>query len=168
VSNNFILNTGIYQKFTDGSENNHSISNTTVEAGDGKVNKYSAYFNGDTAKRLQVSLDSVPDKDSDFSWGGWMMKNTHNEVNYPIFMSFSLPYIACNGSTDKFRLSYNDGGQKQLYGTTIPVLDTWYHVMAIRSGNILSIYINGILENSVTIDECKFSGSTFDIYLYLV
>lgn len=38
----------------------------------------------------------------------------------------------------------------QVSGTTSLVLDTWYHIAAVREGTTISIYVNGVLENSFT------------------
>lgn len=42
-------------------------------------------------------------------------------------------------------------------GTTTIQSNTWYHVAYVRSGNVWSLYLNGVLEKSVTV-----SGSVFD------
>ena len=43
-----------------------------------------------------------------------------------------------------------------LVGTTVLALNTWYHVAATRAGNVFRVFVDGVLENSVTI-----SGSLY-------
>ncbi len=53
----------------------------------------------------------------------------------------------------------NDGGSENGRVTSSPVNDTtWYHVAVVRSGTVLSLYLNGVLEDSDTI-----TGSIPDI-----
>lgn len=79
----------------------------------------------------------------------WLLKTNHNPQSYPIFLSYGLPYIACNGSTSSFRLSYTGpSGQTNVSGSTIPLLNEWYHVVGTFSSDGAKLFINGIHENT--------------------
>ncbi|KKS21016.1 MAG: hypothetical protein UU80_C0036G0003 [candidate division WWE3 bacterium GW2011_GWA1_41_8] len=48
-----------------------------------------------------------------------------------------------------FRDASGDTGNP--YATTLPVANTWYHLSAVRNGTTVYLYVNGKLENSVTV-----------------
>ena len=159
----FKLSTDIYNVFSDLSEKTNSVVNYNVESGHGVVSKYSAYFNGNTNKYLRCQLDYVPS--GNFTWCAWVMKNRHSIVNYPIFMSFGLPYIASDSSTLPFRFSYRNSSNAQvsIVGTTVPSLDQWYHVCVTQDNSDLKLFVNGVQEATTTILANPFEGSLFDI-----
>ena len=52
-------------------------------------------------------------------------------------------------STNKFSVEIrgsNGAGDNQIYGTTTPVVGTWYHVAFVKSGTNWYLFVNGILE----------------------
>jgi hypothetical protein len=92
----------------------------------------------------------LPSVQGAWSVGGWLLKTAHNPSSYPIFLSFNLPYISCDSSSSGFRLSYYNGGQVNITGSTVVQLNTWYHVFATGNGNNVKLYVNGALEASAT------------------
>lgn len=154
-----------YKIFADVSGNNNSvISAGTVTNGHGIASKYSAFFNGDSGNYTRCYIPST--NGQSFTWCAWVMKNTHAVGAYPIFMSFGLPYIACDGGASAFRFSYTaavGGAQTNLSGTTIPALNTWYHVAVTSSASSIKIYVNGALENTTTTLMSTSLGTSFDI-----
>lgn len=152
----------VYNNFVDFGPRNHRVYNRGVYNGDGKVSKYAAYFDGDTSTYLNVDLQTKPEPP--VTWSAWVMKNKHTVTSYPIFMSFGLPYMACSSSTSPFRFSYRDsGGQKNCSGTTIPVLNQWYHVCGVFSETDVKIYIDGVLEGTAPTPSLTFDATDFDI-----
>ena len=133
------------------------------QMGSGKANKYaivqSAY---NQMSRVDSGRLTYP-----FTWCAWLKKFAHTDTSYPIFLSYGLPYMACNGSGQPWRFSYKDegGSQTNLYSTTIPSLNTWYHVCATDDGTTLRWYINGVLEDSTTnnMTSTGSSNTSFDI-----
>ena len=156
-----------YGKALDYSENRHPIDlayREYIDNGDGKVSKYSFFTDGRTTDRyMRPKLGE--NLSPPFTWCAWLMKQVHNPSNYPIFMSFQLPYIACNSSTHPFRLSLRvNGSQQHMEGTTIPQLNEWYHVAMVFGQNRTQLYVNGELENeSTSLISDETANSEFDI-----
>jgi hypothetical protein len=50
----------------------------------------------------------------------------------------------------KFFFEASDGSYNAVQSTTIPVAGTWYHVVGVYDGATSNIYINGVLENTVS------------------
>ncbi len=96
----------------------------------------------------------------------WVMKRAHTVGSYPIFLSFSLPYIACDNSSSPFRLSYTASSQESTVGTTVPLLNRWYHVVATSNSTGTKLYVDGVLEGS-NILICTNTGGAFDIGRHL-
>ena len=136
-------------KFIDYGTGNTKIWNYNTENGEGKVSKYSAYFNGDDEHFLQCDIGDIG---RTFTWAMWVYKSAHTLTSYPIFASFHLPYLACDGSTSPFRFSYKNtsSAQVSISGTTIPALNTWYHVAVTSSDTAIRLYVNGVQQASTT------------------
>lgn len=116
-------------------------------------------FTGDSGIFIRGSLPLDP-----ISWtiSLWVMKRAHTVDSYPIFVSFNLPYISCGGEGFPFRLSYMEAAQTHTQGSTIPELNTWYHVAATSGPDGTKLYVNGELEGENT-DICTNTGGTFEI-----
>jgi len=69
-------------------------------------------------------------------------------------------YFQKNGANGAFRIRWTaaDGNGYILDSQTVPVANRWYNVAATSDGQNLSIYVNGILEN--TVDMVSLSGAT--------
>lgn len=131
--------------------------------GSGKANKYAMVQPGyNQYARVNSGTLQYP-----FTWCAWLKKFAHKNTSYPIFLSYGLPYMACNGSGDPFRFSYRDqsGTQSNLRSDTIPSLNTWYHMCVTDDGTTLKLYINGNLEDSTTnnMTSSGSSNSAFDM-----
>lgn len=149
----------------DGNALDSSLKNnnptTTSPAGwiEGVVNQ-AASFDGTTGKFIKIPLIS-----SSTYWtiSVWVMKRAHTVGSYPIFLSFSLPYIACDSSSSPFRLSFSSGVQTNMNGSTIPQLNVWYHVVGVADSNSTRIYVNGELEGTSTSISTSSLNTQFDI-----
>jgi len=120
-------------------------------------------FDGSTGKYIRINRSLNP---SSWTVSSWLMKRAHTVSGYPIFWSFSLPYMASDGSGQPFRLSYSAPGQVNTSGTTIPELNQWYHVVATADSSGTKIYVNGNLEGSNSLIATNVGGA-FDIGRHL-
>ena len=112
---------------------------------DGATPTVRGYHFDDTNPRIFVTTESMIPTSHTISC--WILKTVHNPVSYPIFLSYHLPYIACNSSSHPFRVSYrNASGQTNVSGITIPHLNVWYHVVGTFSVDGVRIYVNGYYE----------------------
>ncbi len=139
-----------------------------VDNGLGKVSKYSMYFRGDTTNYLKVDVGYK--LNPPFSVCFWVKKKAHAVATYPIFISWGLPYIACNSSTDPFRISLRgkvSNAQEDSVGTTIPALGTWYHITAVFGSSSTKLYVNGIKEGTDGNSAAPTDDTKFDIGRHL-
>jgi hypothetical protein len=123
-------------------------------------------YNFDGVATKYIRSGSVSFSPTDWTISVWVMKKSHTISSYPIFLSFGLPYIACNGSGSPFRLSYSAPGQVNTSGTTVPVLNQWYHVVATSDASGTKLYVNGTLEGSNSSVSTN-TGGVFDIGRHL-
>ena len=109
-----------------------------------------------------IRMTTAPMNPTSHTISGWFLKRSHTSNSYPIFLSYSLPYIACDGASSPFRVSYSGPSQVNAAGGIIPALNTWYHVCAVFDTNGVSLYVNGTLQNRNPA-LCTNTGATFDI-----
>ena len=77
--------------------------------------------------------------------------------HYNLYVSFPKAQIS---ATSKFGW-WKDASNEILVSTTTASVSTWYHVAYVRSGTSFNLYVNGILESTVTnSDSFNFSGWT--------
>jgi len=145
------------------SQDNHAdlaLTTTPKWTEDGVIGGGAYEFDG--SKYVRVSINQ-PLGDT-WTISAWLKKYSHSVNSYPIFLSFGLPYIACNGSSSSFRLSYSSSdGQTNVSGSTVPTLGEWYHVAATSDTNGVRIYVNGELEGSDSRQSIVDSSQSFDI-----
>ncbi len=87
---------------------------------------------------------------------GWLFTNTGNSSNS--FFGFGF-------SDNRFKglLKDKDGNTIEISSNTTPTIDTWYHAVITREGTTAKIYLNGILETSISnnlFDNLDLSGGT--------
>lgn len=65
---------------------------------------------------------------------------------------------------NKFRFFSQDVGSvtKEVYSTTQAVYGDWYHVAIVYDGNVMNLYINGILEASLACNPARAYSSGFN------
>jgi hypothetical protein len=89
--------------------------------------------------------------DFDISSNGFTYSAWINGSNFPdtlnMFMGHFLPYF-CVRDTGKLYVSFTDGTQRGLMGTTVLNPNQWYHAVATYdSSGYLKIYLNGELDS---------------------
>lgn len=147
--------------FIDSSSNNFSISrNGTTTQGSFNpfsqpapysvsVNGGSGYFNGSTDS-LSAPANSAFSFNADFTVEGWFYNTSFpGSGSYNHFYDFRLSGSSGSGFTIG---QYSSSGQIVIYsgsgqvfaGTTNPSLNTWNHFAMVRSGSVVTVYLNGI------------------------
>lgn len=98
---------------------------------------------------------------------GWFKKCSNIKTSYPIFLSYTLPYIACDGAGLPFRVSYTgDGIQTHTAGGIVPVLNEWYYVAAVFDVGGVSLFVNGEFQ-AINTTPCGDTSTTFDMGRHL-
>lgn len=160
----FHMNTDMKEMIIDGSGNESIISNYTYHTGKGVKNTYSRYFSGYTSNYIRSNARLG----REYTISLRLKKHSHVLTTYPIFLSYGLPYIACNGASYPIRFSYTgSSGQRDVSGTTAIQLDTWYTVTITHSGTNVNLYVNGVLEGSNTDTNGDSGDLTFDFGRHL-
>lgn len=86
---------------------------------------------------------------------------------YPSAAYTTYNYIYCNAATGGFVFYVTGGalvvrtwnGTDLLSSSTIPALNTWSHVVAVRSGTTLSIFVNGVRTATGTVSTTFAQGA---------
>jgi hypothetical protein len=74
------------------------------------------------------------------------------------WLNYSRTDLGTTSNKLGFSIS-SSSGWFAVSSTTTPVVGTWYHIAAVRSGSTLSLYVNGVREGSISIP-----AGTFDTY----
>lgn len=152
----FHMNTDMKEMIIDGSGNETIISNYTYHTGKGVKNTYSRYFSGYTSMNY---INANVRLGREYTISLRLKKHSHIVYYAPIFISWSYPYIICDGEGSAIKFTYiGQNGIQSISGTTPILLDTWYTVTITYSYTNVKIYVNGVLENSNT-DTNNYSGN---------
>jgi PKD repeat protein len=125
-------------------------------------------FSGNTASYVELPNNAMLKPSNAITISGWFKPTTlatNNKMvftknNYSTYFSaYSLAFFNYGGGY-KFYCGRSNGFMDDLCtGTTSIVANTWYHVAMSIDNSALKIYVNGVLENSVT---PSFSGFNYD------
>ncbi len=119
------------------------------------------------------SLPSLGENPSNFSISVWL--NAGNIVSSDYYVVGTKRHIE-NGMTDwvtvgvgqnKFWMRFDDSGYMEsndLFSVSDALNGTWSHVVYIREDNVISVYVNGVLEGTA-IDNHILTGSTYNFFL---
>lgn len=85
----------------------------------------------------------------------WIYYNTlgSNNLFLGVESSYWVGYnhTGVGGASNKFVFTiYNGSSWQAVNSSTTPVVNTWYHIAAIKDGASLKMFVNGILENTTT------------------
>ncbi len=151
---------------TDFSSNGNTGTPTGVAFATPKIDREALTWPGSTTSSV-VGSKAVLRTDQSFSVAAWLKPTAHSQtVQAAVSQSgntafaYELNYRTDvnNSASTKFAFSmiFADvaaPGFTILQSTTTPTLGTWYHVVGTwnASTNLMSIYVNGTLENTVTL-----------------
>ena len=139
----------------------HGTVTGAVLTGGGFDGKGAYRFDGVNNNFIRASHE--PMNPTAHTISGWFKKRSDVKTSYPIFLSYSLPYIACDGAGHSFRVSYTGGGiQTNTAGGVVPVLNKWYYVAAVFDVGGVSLFVNGEFQ-AINPTPCVNVSTTFDM-----
>ena len=156
---------------------NYNGTATGVTYGEGKVGQA---VNISTSSNIVIpNGGSLPFNTTNFSISFWYKPISFTNTNQTIFGTYKGGSWSTNewqfGPThpwigNKFSLAVynNNSGAMTLVSNTTTVLNTVYHVVITRNNGIIALYINGILDNSITINnDILFDNRSNNLPFYL-
>jgi hypothetical protein len=163
----------------DGSFADEGVNAVTVTAVGGaaistSVKKFgggSGYFDGD-GDYLSATTGAVPPmRESDFTIEAWVRPTA--ETNYDLAMIFDnrsgagTSGVALWQGADGLWVAYgsaNGNALQPVAASTTPVaLNAWTHIAAVRSGNSIFLYVNGVQDGVADASGCDFTGDSLYI-----
>jgi hypothetical protein len=136
---------------------NNGLSATNINYLAGKIGK-AAYFNGVDSK-ISLPTDSM-DLNSEFTISAWVnlsslpafsdVRGIFGNYIYPPLTDGTGYYLGMYQSKFYFLNEIYPSTPVVVYSATVPDIDIWYHIVAIRSTSGVSMYVNGTLENETT------------------
>jgi len=145
------------------------LGNLKITTSQSKYGNSSIYFGG-PGNSLQVSETSRLVGNGDFTVEGWIYKTTNNpyqpiigQTRYGAYHANTWTlYLNSSGTLLVGQVSNNGspsaGNTFNTIGKTIITNNAWHHVAMTVSGNVLRIFLDGVLEGTTTI-----SGNFSDI-----
>lgn len=137
---------------------NGSVSRTA-----GKVSQ-AVSFDG-VSNRVSVPDNSLFEPSGDMTLEAWAKPATSSLSTQRIAAKYGTYFLAYDGS-NKMRFNVNCSTLQTVTSTsTLATVGTWYHIVGVRTGNTLQIYINGVKEAESTVCSAAnaASSSSFDI-----
>lgn len=139
---------------------NHGTVTGAVLTGGGFDGKGAYSFDGVNNNFIRASHE--PMNPTSHTISGWFKKRSDVKTSYPIFLSYGLPYIACDGTGHPFRVSYTGNGQISAAGGVVPILNEWYYVSAVFDVGGVSLFVNGEFQ-TINPTPCTNASTTFDM-----
>lgn len=128
---------------------------------------WSNYFDG-TGDYLTIADNAALDVDGgNFTMEAWVYMNVNNgsAVNTIFAKGFGSAggWMLWIQGAIRFRMYDTGGTQFNLVGSTTPAAGQWHHIAATRSGNTLTIYLNGVSEGTLSYTSTNTNAATFEI-----
>ena len=162
---NTVLLTCQGQNIKDASSNAHTI---TVN-GDAKATIVSSAFEFDGTNDY-VSITNISNGTDDFTYEAWVYPIESGKDNPAVIYDNSIVHISgiyntSGGTNAIFGASTRPGsGNYVLYAPDI-TLNTWHHIVWVKSGSSLKIYVDGV--NQTLTDSGSFSGTQSNNVSYI-
>ena len=117
-------------------------------------NTGSVFFDG-TDDRLDVAHSTDFRIADSNTFECWIYYNSlpGNNLFLGVESSYWVGYnhTAVGGASNKFVFTiYNGSSWQAVSSSTTPVVNTWYHIAAVKDGTSLKMFVNGVLENTTT------------------
>jgi hypothetical protein len=149
--------------------NDGTISGATWQTEDMCVNGKCLKFIA-AADRVSVSNTIIPNLEA-ITVSMWIKPGVAPGSNYPIFFNSSgqYLYLAYHHDTDRFRVSWRDGGgiQRSLSVYGFENHNEWHYITAVLTENSQKLYVNGIEEGSNSyagFESTSVNGATLGYY----
>jgi len=115
-----------------------------------------ASFNGSSSYISVPNNGNLSPGSGNFTVEAWVNTDVVNSADHRIYEDYgsnpsNLVLLRINTS-NKFEAFFRDGTNLAVavQSVTIPVPGKWYHVVGVKNNKTVSIYVNGVLENSAT------------------
>jgi hypothetical protein len=165
---NVVLMLPMAVDFSDSSETTKTVTPTgdaQITATSPKFGTGSGLFDG-TGDLLSVTHTSeLTLGTSDFTFEAWIRLSEINRWHGIIGNGTGAGAIDFVVATtpDNFLRVYANSGTLNLNAVTALVVDTWYHVALVRSGNVFTIFLNGVIESTATVTVTLSATSAWKI-----
>lgn len=139
------------------------VGNAQIDTAQFKFGTASGLFDG-TGDYLSTPSASWNQGTSDFTIETWVRLNAVG-ISQNICMKGSTAstsgYWLQIGATNLVSFSMGAAaGAMTITGTTALTTGAWYHVAAVRAGNVIKLFINGVLEASMTLTSTPATNAT--------
>ena len=111
----------------------------------------SGFFDG-TGDYLSIADTSDLDQVGDFTQEGWYYRTGSGQGSIDILCLKNVTnylYVCCDRTNNKFVINQHNIANL-LFGTTVTTTNTWYHVALTRQSGTVRLFVNGILEGSLS------------------
>jgi hypothetical protein len=136
-------------------------------------NKYGVSFNGSSQYCTIADNAAFQMGTGDFTVEAWVYLTTVNSTQRRAYSYQASGSTVCwigVSSTNKLTAELRGSGavnDVQVYSTTTPSINTWYHLAFVRSGTTTYLFVNGVLETTTTgMNQNIASGGTPTIGAY--
>ena len=127
------------------------VGNTKTLTAQSKFYGSSGFFDGN-GDLLTIADTSDLDQVGDFTHEVWYYRTGSGVGSLDILFYKNVTnylYVAVDKTTNKFVVNQHNIANV-LFGTTVTVANTWYHVAIARQSGTVRLFVNGVLEGSLS------------------